>query len=165
MSENINTNRLSKTDSYVRPKQTYTDKLNNDKEAILDQINGYEQVIKIDTVDIGTHIKYFKTFKDGTKKFRIGGVLINKKGLPNYVILSGKGKTWPVSVKGTIFYRKLSNDELIDLYEEKLEKMEYKIKSLKTMIHKLQDDLKLKDKTIHKLKKSQVTRIDTNVFH
>lgn len=145
--------RLSKYDKYLRPKQTFTDRINEDKEAILDQLNGYEQVENLKQVALGTHIRYFISMKDGTRKFRLGGILINSKGLPKYIVLSAKNKTWSVQTKNTIFFRQLSNNEIIDIYQEQVDDLEFKIKSLKNLIVDLKKDITSKDKIITKLQK------------
>lgn len=147
------TTRLGKYDKYMRPKQTFTDRINEDKEAILDQLNGYEQVDDLKQISIGTHIRYFISMKDGTRKFRLGGVLINTKGLPKYIVLSAKNRTWSVQTKDTIFFRQLKNNEIIDIYQEQVDDLEFKIKSLKNLIVELKKDISGKDKIIKKLQK------------
>lgn len=144
--------RMTKT-NYKRPKQTFTDKLNMDKEAIMDQLVGYKQVETLEDVKLGTFVKYFSKMKDGTRKFRLGGRLINMKNLPLYVVLEAKKKMWSVQVKDTIFYVKQTIESVMEEYEEKIEKIEFKNKALKTLLFKLKKEIKQKDEIIAKLKK------------
>lgn len=145
--------RLSNT-TYKRPKVTYTDNINNDKEAVLDYLNGYEQIEDISKIALKTHIRYFTLEKDGTRKFRLGGTLIKKH--KDYIVLVSNNKTWSVQLKNTIFYRKMTIPEVIDLYEDKLEEyeekinsMDLKMKSLKSLIKHYK---KLNDEKDNKIK-------------
>ena len=51
--------------------------------------------------------------------------------------MEANGKTWSVQVKNTIFYQKMSQREINDTYEDKLEELENKNKALVSMIKEL----------------------------
>jgi hypothetical protein len=138
----LKTTKLS-TDNYKRPKLTFTDKLT--KEDIEDKLEDYKQVDDIYRVPLGTHVRYFLIDK-GKKKFRTGGLLHRNDGLPVYVILSNGRNTWSVQVKNTIFYRKMTLKEIKNEYDEYIDELEKKNKSLKQMIGELKKKIKKKIK-------------------
>jgi hypothetical protein len=122
-SENTDSDKDNKrltTDDYERPVFTYTDKLTKDE--IEEKLAEYTKVDNIENVPLGTHIRYFSKVGD-TNKFRLGGNLINKSGLPTYVVLGSRSKTWSVQVKNTIFFRKIS---LLEIKKEYITLLEYK---------------------------------------
>ena len=123
-------------DTYVRPKLTFTDKLT--KEGIEDLLEDYLQVDDIGKVPLGTHIRYFSTEKDGTKKFRTGGILQVTTGLPKYVILSNGTNTWSVQTQGTTFFKKMNITEIKNEYEAIITELEKKI----AVLEKKTDDLR-----------------------
>lgn len=112
-------------DTYVKPKQTYTDQL--DDEDINEKLADYLKVEDINTVKINTHLRYFSLIPDNkgqvTRKFRMGGFLTNKDNADKYVILSNGRKTWPVQTASSVFYRKMSIDEIKEEYENDLLKL------------------------------------------
>jgi len=131
------TSRLTKS-GYSRPDKTYTDMLTKDQ--ILDKLDGYKQVDDLFKVPLGSHIRYFKKLPNGKDKFCMGGFLHKNDGLPKYVILNNGKNSWSVQVKDTKFFRKLSNKEVVDAYETKLEELEEKNKSLRTYIKKIKEE-------------------------
>jgi len=112
-------------DSYVKTEETRQDKLNDDKNLVIKDLQGY---IKVDYDDcdeliLGSKIKYI------TEKgeYRIGGVL-TKNGFPKYIVLLNPYKkiTWSVNLKTcTIFMEdvrktekeKIEKDNLYKLYQ------------------------------------------------
>jgi len=120
-------------DNYKRPKQTYTDKL--DEDDIANKLTDYLKVDNIADVKLNTHLRYFTLEADkktGTvsRKFRMGGFLSNKNSPDKYVILTNGRKSWSVQVANSVFYRKMSNDEIKDEYEEELSQMKKLTKKL-----------------------------------
>lgn len=144
-------------DNYVKPLQTFTDRLSQD------EINKLlEDYVKENIKNIvkGSHVRYFSKDKDGNLKFRLGGMLINTDGLPEYVVLSNGKKNWSVQVKDTIFYGQISNKQLKKEYKDLLFKQEHEIesfknsnKSLLTINSKLEKNISEKDKKINSLNK------------
>jgi hypothetical protein len=125
--------RLS-TDSYKRPILTYTDKLTRDE--INNKLDDYIEVKDgFKSVPEGTHIRYFSKVNK-TYKFRVGGTLINKKGLPDYIVLSNGKKSWSVQMKDTIFFKKISILEIKRVYIEELENKDKLLKYKDDIIQK-----------------------------
>lgn len=136
--------RLSKSDGYKRPKKTLQDKLTATE--IKEKLEDYVEVDDIGKVLLNTHIRYFSKVKvDGKikKKFRLGGFLKNKNSSDRFVILTNGKASWSVQVKGTIFFRKLSEEELKEQYEDEIEDLRDEITKLKKENKKLK--LKIKE--------------------
>lgn len=128
------TSKLSNSENYNRPKQTFTDKLS--KNDIIAKLEDYKKT-DIDKIPLGSHVRYFSIDKDGNKLFRMGGQLTKNDGLPNYVILSNGQKSWSVQSGGTTFFKKMSNSEMKHEYETKLLEKDKKIKELLTLVKQL----------------------------
>ena len=128
--------KLAANTTYVRPQATYQEKLS--AAEIKKKLEGYEQVDDISQVDIGTHIRYFITGKDGEKVFRTGGFLHDRKNPREYVMISNGKVLWSVQVAGVVFFKKLSHkDEIHALrehYESLLHEKEQQIQELKSKI-------------------------------
>jgi hypothetical protein len=111
----ITTSRIDPSD---RTTETYSDTLQN-MEKVQEKLKGYERVHDIDSVEIGTHLRYI-TWKYDRMRFCIGGILIAKH--PNYCKLTNYRKDIQWNVKKehiknkydktktfkTIFYQKCS---------------------------------------------------------
>ena len=128
-------------DNYKRPKQTYKDKL--DEDDIANKLIDYIKVDNITDVNINTHLRYFSLESDKkngtiTRKFRMGGFLSNKNNADKYVILSNGRKTWSVQVANTVFYRKMTTEEIKEEYEEELKEL----KKMSKKLLKQNDELK-----------------------
>ncbi len=122
---------------YSRPKSTFTDNLT--KEEVEKKLEDYKKVDDISAVPIGTHLRYFIK-KDGELVFRMGGNLKINTGLPKYVILvNAEGVQWTVQVEGTIFYKKMSLEEIKEEYESIIKELNGKIKKLKERIKELEN--------------------------
>lgn len=132
------TSRLN-TSEYKKPDKTYTDKLSKDQ--ILDKLDGYKQVDDIYKIPIGSHLRYFKKLENGKDKFCMGGFLSKNDGLPDYIILNNGKNSWSVQTKTAKFFRKLSQKEIIDVYESKIDELENKNKALKTLVKQLKEEI------------------------
>jgi hypothetical protein len=145
---NSNFKRLTK-DNYDRPDKTVQDTLTKDE--IAEKLDGYTRVKNIAEVPLNTHLRYFSTDinkKTGAteRKFRLGGFLINNSNHKKYIVLSNGKLSWSVQTDNTIFFRKKTNDEIVDEYENKL-------KAKDNIIFKLEDKVLLLKKRIKELKK------------
>lgn len=112
-------------DQYVKPPETRQDIMNENKELVLKDLEGY---VKVDYEDcdeliLGSKIKYITN--EGN--YRVGGIL-TKNGFPNYIVLLSPYKkiTWSVDLrKNTIFMEdvrktkkeKIEKDNLYKLYK------------------------------------------------
>ena len=112
-------------DQYVKPPETRQDIMNENKELVIKDLQGY---VKVDYDDcdeliLGSKIKYITN--DGN--YRVGGIL-TKNGFPNYSVLLSPYKkiTWSVDLrKNTIFMEdvrktkkeKIEKDNLYKLYK------------------------------------------------
>lgn len=124
-------------DNYDRPKYTFTDKLT--KEEIDEKLEDYVLVKDIYKVPLGTHLRYFKLEKD-KKKFRMGGILSNNVGLPNFVVLSNGVNSWSVQVEDTEFFKKMTLDEIKASYEKIINELKKRIENLKFMVNHLKEE-------------------------
>lgn len=128
-----------KDSNYERPVLTYTDKLS--KQEIETLLMDYEKVEDLNKVPIGTHIRYFED-KDGELKFRTGGILTIKKGLPIYCILKNQNLSWSVQVEKCIFFRRITIKEVKKEYENKLLEKDKELNELRSYIRDLRKQLK-----------------------
>ncbi len=125
-----------KIKGYDRPKSTFTDKLT--KEDVEKKLEDYKKVEDLKEVPLGTHLRYF-TKKDGELIFRMGGNLKNSANLPTYVILiNAQNIEWSVQCKDTIFYKKMTIEEIKEEYENIISELNGKIKKLKEKIRELE---------------------------
>lgn len=121
---------------YERPKTTFTDNL--DKEEVEKKLEDYQKVEDLSKVPLGTHLRYF-TKKGGELVFRMGGVLKANTGLPKFVILKNAlNVEWSVQVADSIFYKKMTIQEIKDEYENIIKELNGKIKKLKEKIRELE---------------------------
>jgi hypothetical protein len=123
---------------YKRPQLTYTDKLS--KKEIESLLLDYEKVDDLSEVPTGTHIRYFED-KDGELKFRLGGTLTIKTGLPVYCILTNNKVSWSVQVKKCIFFKRISIKDIKEEYEEKLLEKDKDINELRSLVRKLKTEI------------------------
>lgn len=95
------------TTGYVRPTQTYQDRLT--KDDIRKRLEGYvplktmeEKKQLLNMTPFKTYIKYFHV---PTRKFRVGGLLL-KVCYPDYIMLVNPSKnlTWAVNLKENLIY-------------------------------------------------------------
>ena len=132
-----------KKNGYERPSSTFTEQLS--KEQINERLADYAKVDDIYKVPLGVHLRYF-TEKDGEKLFRMGGQLYKNTGLPDYVILNNGKAQWSVQVKDSIFYRKMTLNEIKDEYENNFKAIKEKYDKLKEENKLLKDKLKKYEK-------------------
>jgi len=128
-----------KDSDYERPILTYTDKLS--KQEIESLLLDYEKVDSLKNVPIGTHIRYFEN-KDGELKFRTGGILTIKNGLPKYCILKNGKVSWSVQITNSIFFRRITIKEVKEEYEKKLLQKENELNELRFLIRDLKKKIK-----------------------
>jgi hypothetical protein len=124
-------------DKYKRPKKTIQDKLT--KEDIIEKLKNYREVDDINKVPVNTHMRYFIK-KNNKKLFRLGGVLI-KKDHPDYVVLTNNKITWSVQKNNTIFFKKITFDEIEIEYKNKINKLKKENKRLREIITKLKKSI------------------------
>jgi hypothetical protein len=144
-------NRLG-NDNYNRPKKTLQEKLT--KEEIAEKLIGYTEVKDLNElkeIPLGTELRYFvfeKTNKMVTKKFRLGGKLINKNNADKYIVLATglppNQRTWSVQVKDSEIWKKLNVEDVINNQSEKIndvkEKYIKEIELLKLENKKLKEE-------------------------
>lgn len=128
-----------KDSNYERPVLTYTDKLS--KQEIETLLMEYEKVEDLNNIPLGTHIRYFED-KDGELKFRTGGILTIKKGLPVYCILKNQNVSWSVQIKKCIFFRRITIKEVKKEYESRLIEKDRELNELRSYIRELKKQLK-----------------------
>ncbi len=138
-----------------KEKQTYTERLSKDE--IKEFLTDYEPVNDVNKLQLGDHIRYFKK-ENNEMKFRMGGVLINKNGLPDYIILTigGGAKGWSVQLNTAQLFRKIKVEDIRNEYSEKIKEKDQIITELTKYIKKLQKDiikLESNDDTKKKMKK------------
>jgi len=137
-------------DGYKKPNETFTERL--DEQDIKDKLSNYVKVDDIEELGklpLGIHLRYFSIVRDKknniTKKFRMGGFLFNKSNYEKYVVLTNNKKNWSVQSSSTIFYKKMSLDDVKYELETKLDECTKKLKLLKEENKEL---IKQKDKLI-----------------
>lgn len=126
---------------YTRPATTKTDQLTPEEIAKL--IEDYQEVTNIRQIPLETHLRYFIKDDDGNMKFRMGGKLFRNNGIDEgYVMLSnGNTKPWSVQLEGTVFYKKMTDAEIKQSFNNIIDDLNKKIKDQKTLINQLKDEL------------------------
>ena len=121
---------------------SYQDKLS--PEEIKEKLEEYKKVDDITTVSLNAHLRYFAiNEKTGDKQFRLGGFLNKLDNDKGYVVLSNGTLSWSVQIKNSIFFKKMSFQELRKEIVENVEKLYIEeIKNLKNENKKLKDTLK-----------------------
>jgi len=134
-------------DDYKKPPQTFTDRLTpKDIEELL--IDYHKK--PINKIVKGSHVRYFVK-NDGELKFRLGGIIINTDGLPEYVILSNGKRTWSVQTNNSIFYVRMDYKTIKEEYEIALFKKQIEIDELKSSNKELMQSIKKLEKKINNL--------------
>lgn len=129
----IKVNKISES-IYDRPDMTYTEKLS--KVQIQDLLVDYEQIkdnTELSVIPPGTHLRYFQMV-NSKLKFRTGGILTVKSGLPNYVILSSGKVSWSVQVAECIFFKRITIKQLKKEFNKLLEDKQKDIISLNNLL-------------------------------
>ena len=135
---------------YKRPQKTYTDKLTDDD--IEDLLEDYVEVENILQVPLGVHLRYF-SIKGGKRLFRTGGFLFRNNGLPKFLMLQNGDHVWSVQAKNTIFFRKMTEKEIKEDYEETIDELEDKLKAFKTLAKAQKEEIENLKKQLIKYKK------------
>ena len=138
-----------KNSNYIRPELTYTDLLT--KEQIETLLIDFEEIKDIETIPIGTFIRYFEQ-KEGELKFRVGGILSVKKPEEGYIYLKNNQINWPVQLKTCILFRKLTTQEVRKEFDLKLLEKEKENNHLISLLKKQQNDINKLKKDIEKYK-------------
>ena len=142
------TKRLTSDTEYKKQGKSIQQSLSPNE--IKEKLQEYVQINTIDEAPLNSHIRYFTIDKkSGKKQFRLGGFLtkIDK----DYVVLSNGRLTWSVQKNNSVFFKKMSYDELKEELIEKISnKFEKKINSLEKENETLKNTLKDIRKTIKK---------------
>ena len=122
-------NRIGK-DNYQKPEITFHDEINEDKDKIINLLEGYIRIPYnfCDKLILGNKIKYISA----GGLFRTGGILI-KNGFPDYIVLLNgyKKLTWSVNLKtNNIFMEDTREKDKIKKEKDNLYKL-YKAGVLK----------------------------------
>jgi len=146
MENNNVTKRLTRDKSYSRPKKTYQDNLSPNE--IKKKLEEYKQVENIKNVELNTHLRYFVLDKKtGKKQFRLGGFLNKIDKDLKFVVLSNGKFSWSAQIADSIFFQKLSFNEL------KLEIINETSKKYKNIINSLEEEVKTLKLTLKEIKK------------
>lgn len=115
------TKRLSSDKNYKRPAKTYQDNLTN--QEIKEKLKEYKKVDNILGVSIGSHLRYFTIDpKTNENVFRLGGNLNKIDPEGRFVVLSNGSVNWSVQIASSVFYRKMSQEELKEEMKKELKK-------------------------------------------
>jgi hypothetical protein len=130
------------TNDAQKSTNSYQDKLS--PEDIKEKLEEYKKVEDITKVSLNAHLRYFTiNEKTGDKQFRLGGFLNKLDNDKGYVVLSNGTLSWSVQIKNSIFFKKMSFQELRKEIVENVEKLYIEeIKNLKNENKKLKDTLK-----------------------
>ena len=128
------------------------------KEQIIKKLDGYTRVEsnKLHKVPLNTHIRYFVVNpKTNDKQFRLGGFLTKFGDNNEYIVLSNGKFSWSVQLANTIFYKKMSKDEMKEQIATEVEDdIRVKMEKLMKENKKLKDTIKeIKETTIKNKKK------------
>jgi hypothetical protein len=148
----IKTVKIGVDGSYKRPVKTVQDKLT--KEDIEEKLENYKEVDDINNVPLGTHVRYYTIIYDKQKGdhktvFRLGGVLTYINNQKQFVKISNGKYWWSVQIPNTVFYKKMTLEELKEEYEKFLDEKDEEIKKLKSYIKKVKTVLKEKNININ----------------
>ena len=134
---------------YNRPKKTYQEGLTN--QEIKEKLKDYKQVSDIKTVSIGTHIRYFHVDPATNKRiFRLGGTLTKIDPEGRFIMLSNGTITWSVQILNTVFWKKMTEDEIKEEIKEEIKK---ELMTEGNIDHSLKEENHELKKEIKKLKK------------
>jgi hypothetical protein len=137
------TKRLSADTEYKKTGKSIQQSLSPDE--IKEKLKEYTPLEIIDEAPINSHIRYFTVDSKGKKQFRLGGFLT--KIDTDYVVLSNGKLSWSVQKKNSLFFKKMSYDEL---KEELIDKISSKFEKKLMSLEKENDTLKTTLKDIKK---------------
>jgi len=128
---------------YMKKKdKTFQESLTDDDIHIL--LEYYEQINNIHELKPGLLIRYYKISNENnkiTKLFRIGGTIIKIDFDKQYIIVSNGKINWSVQIENSIFYRKITYDDLKKFYENELDNKDLEIKKYKKYISNLKNKI------------------------
>jgi chaperonin cofactor prefoldin len=141
------TKRLTADTEYKKVGKSMQQTLSPDE--IKEKLQEYNQIDDIGDAPLNSHIRYFTVDKNGKKQFRLGGFLTKIDN--DYVVLSNGKLSWSVQKNNSIFFKKMSYDELKEELIEKISnKFEKKLISLEKENETLKNTLKDIKRTIRK---------------
>ena len=134
------TKRLSRDTQYNKTKKSYQESLSPDE--IKQKLEEYKMIDDIKEVSLNSHIRYFTINpKTGDNQFRLGGFVTKIED--EYIILSNNNISWSVQIKDTVFFIKMSfNDMKEELIKKINKKNENEMNALKEENKKLKATLK-----------------------
>jgi len=148
MNNNFKTKRLTKDNT--KSQNSYQNNLS--PKEIKEKLEEYKRVEDIKTISLNTHLRYFSINpKTGEKQFRLGGFLTKIDATKGYVVLSNGQLSWSVQLANTIFFKKMTFQELKKELVEDIGKVYMdEINNLKNENKKLKDTLKKVKKELEK---------------
>ena len=146
---NFKTKRL--TVDNQKSKNSYQSNLS--PKEIKEKLEEYKRVDDIRSVALNTHLRYFiVNDKTGEKQFRLGGFLTKIDATKGYVVLTNGQLSWSVQIGNSIFFKKMTFQEL------KKELIEDIGKVYIQEINNLKEENKLLKETIKKVKKEMTKK-------
>ena len=148
MNNNFKTKRLTKDNN--KSQNSYQNSLS--PKEIKEKLEEYKRVEDIKSLSLNTHLRYFSINpKTGEKQFRLGGFLTKIDATKGYVVLSNGQLSWSVQLANTIFFKKMTFQELKKELVEDIGKVYMdEINNLKEENKKLKDALKKVKKEFQK---------------
>jgi hypothetical protein len=133
---------------------SYQNKLS--PKEIKEKLEEYKRVNDISKVALDAHLRYFTINDKGEKLFRLGGFLRKIDLEKGYVILSNVQLNWSFQIKNSIFFQKMSFQDLkVELKEEIEKKYLVQMKKIVDENKKLKNALKdIKNQATKNKKKS-----------
>jgi len=140
------TKRLTSDTEYKKTGKSVQQSLSPDE--IKEKLKEYTPIESIDEAPLNSHIRYFTIDSKGKKQFRLGGFLT--KIDTDYAVLSNGKLSWSVQKKNSIFFKKMSYDELKEelinkissKFEKKLFFLEQENEALKTTLKDIKKTIK-----------------------
>ncbi len=141
------TKRLTADTEYKKVGKSLQQTLSPDE--IKEKLQEYSQITDINDAPLNSHIRYFTIDKNGKKQFRLGGFLTKVDN--DYIVLSNGKLSWSVQKNNSIFFKKMSYEELKqELIEKISNKFQKKIITLEQENDALKNTLKDIKRTIRK---------------
>ena len=158
MNNNYKTKRL--TNDKKKSNNSYQDNLS--PEEIKEKLEEYKRVDDITTVSLNSHLRYFIIDeKTGDKQFRLGGFLTRIDKEKGYVILSNGTLSWSVQLNKSIFFKKMTfqelKKELVEdvgkIYMDEIKKLKDENKNLKETLKEIKNQATKSKKSSRKSSK------------
>ncbi len=147
MNNFTSTKRLTEDTNYKKEGKSIQQTLSPNE--IKEKLQEYTQIEDIGEAPLNSHIRYVTIDKNGKKQFRLGGFLTKNEN--DYIVLSNGKLSWSVQKNNSIFFKKMSYDELKqELIEKISNKFEKKIITLEKENESLKNTLKDIKRTIRK---------------